>query len=565
MKKRIFIYFIVLTIIGISITGFFISQLAQKYYKFEAQDKLVGMAKLIQNQIASDLRNGLPVDYNQYAAQYSRILSDNSSSGSDKNATKVRLTFIDVSGKVVGESDTDFKHMENHLDRKEFQQALTGSVGNDIHYSKTLKTNFLYTAVLIPSANVVVRVSSPLLQLKTIDQTIWNYTIVGILAGILLTSILAAKFSVYVTQPIDQRFNDMNLELEKTVADLKDKNVKVDAIINSMGNGIIAVDNKFNVMLINAKACEIFGIKNGPGVIGINLIELVRNHKINHVLNETMRTNTSHTEELTLASPSEKILKVYTSPIKSKDNISLNSGGVLIINDITNLKKLELIRTEFVSNVTHELKTPLTSIRGFIETLRNGAMEDSVVAKKFLDIIDIEAERLYILINDILQLSEIESRQQDSNIATHNLHSIVEETISILQGVADRKHVSLDWEVQDGLKIVANKDRIKQMLINLIDNSIKYNVENGSVNIRAFKADKMIVFSIKDTGIGIPDEHISRIFERFYRVDKGRSRNMGGTGLGLSIVKHIVNLYNGDIKVHSQPGKGTEFIIRLPA
>lgn len=564
MKKRIFIYFIVLTIIGISITGFFISQLAQKYYKFEAQDKLVGMAKLIQNQIATDLRNGLSVDYNQYAAQYSHILSDNSSNQLDKNTTKIRLTFIDVSGKVVGESDTDFKYMENHLDRKEFQQALTGSVGNDIHYSKTLKTNFLYTAVLIPSANVVVRVSSPLLQLKTIDQTIWNYTIVGILAGILLTSILAAKFSVYVTQPIDQRFNDMNLELEKTVADLKDKNVKVDAIINSMGNGIIAVDNKFNVMLINAKACEIFGIKNGPGVIGINLIELVRNHKINHVLNETMRTNTSHTEELTLASPSEKMLKVYTSPIKSKDNISLNSGGVLIINDITSLKKLELIRTEFVSNVTHELKTPLTSIRGFIETLRNGAMEDSVVAKKFLDIIDIEAERLYILINDILQLSEIESRQQDSNIATHNLHSIVEETISILQGVADRKHVSLDWEVQEGLKIVANKDRIKQMLINLIDNSIKYNVENGSVNIRAFKTDKMIVFSIKDTGIGIPDEHISRIFERFYRVDKGRSRNMGGTGLGLSIVKHIVNLYNGDIKVHSQPGKGTEFTIRLP-
>lgn len=565
MKKRIFIYFIILTIIGISITGFFISQLAQKYYKFEAQDKLVGMAKLIQNQIASDLRNGLPVDYNQYAAQYSRILSSNSSGDLDRNSTKIRLTFIDVSGKVVGESDTNFEHMENHLDRKEFQQALTESVGTDIHYSKTLKTNFLYTAVLVPSANVVVRVSSPLLQLKTIDQTIWNYTIVGVLAGILLTSILAAKFSVYVTQPIDQRFNDMNLELEKTVADLKDKNVKVDAIINSMGNGIIAVDNKFNVMLINAKACEIFGIKNGPGVIGINLIELVRNHKINHVLNETMRTNTSHTEELTLASPSEKILKVYTSPIKSKDNISLNSGGVLIINDITNLKKLELIRTEFVSNVTHELKTPLTSIRGFIETLRNGAMEDSVVAKKFLDIIDIEAERLYILINDILQLSEIESRQQDSNIATHNLHSIVEETISILQGVADRKHVSLDWEVQDGLKIVANKDRIKQMLINLIDNGIKYNVENGSVSIRAFKADKMIVFSIKDTGIGIPDEHISRIFERFYRVDKGRSRNMGGTGLGLSIVKHIVNLYNGDIKVHSQPGKGTEFTIRLPA
>ena len=225
---------------------------------------------------------------------------------------------------------------------------------------------------------------------------------------------------------------------------------------------------------------------------------------------------------------------------------------------------MEQIRTEFVSNVTHELKTPLTSIRGFIETLRNGAINDPDVAEKFLEIIDIEAERLYMLINDILHLSEIETKQKDNNIETYEFEPIVEEVLSILQGAADKKNVALISEVKNDIKITANRDRIKQMLINLIENGIKYNNEGGNVMISANKAEGKVIFSVKDSGIGIAKEHLPRIFERFYRVDKGRSRNMGGTGLGLSIVKHIVNLYSGDIKVNSEPGEGTEFIIKLP-
>lgn len=565
LKKKIFFYFVILAIVGVSVTGFFISQLAQKYYKYEEQDKLASIAKIIQYQLISEsTQNGLP-DLNSFASKYADILNEDVFDKNKPADMDIRITFIDLSGKVVGESDANFEQMENHLDRNEIRQALKGELGVDIHYSKTLNTHFLYTAVLIEPLKVVVRVSTPMVQLRNIDKIIWKYALVGIIAGLLLTSVLALKFSGYVTNPIDKRLNAMNTELEKTVSDLMDKNVKVDAIINSMVNGVVAVDNKFKVMLINSKACEIFNIKNNPGILGINIIELVRNRQINTYLTDTLQNNTPHSGEVLLGAPNDRILKVHTAPIKSKDNISLNSGGILIIDDITNIKKLEQIRTEFVSNVTHELKTPLTSIRGFIETLKSGAIEDKAVAKKFLDIIDIEAERLYMLINDILQLSEIETRQRDSNLAPHNLKGIVEEVVSILQGVADKKNISLLWDVEENIKIIANRDRIKQMLINLIDNGIKYNTEGGKVSIKAFKSEKNIVISIKDTGIGIAQEHISRIFERFYRVDKGRSRNMGGTGLGLSIVKHISNLYNGDIKVNSEPGKGTEFIIRIPS
>jgi len=359
-------------------------------------------------------------------------------------------------------------------------------------------------------------------------------------------------------------FNEMADELEKSMADLKDKNIKFDSIMNSMTNGFIAVDRKQRIILINEIACRFLEIEYDEDITGKNLIDVIRNHKINRMLQQTVESNESSTHEISISLPEEKIYRIYANPIKSMESSDSNSGGILSIMDITNIKKLEQIRTDFVSNVTHELKTPLTSIRGFVETLRSGAMDDSEVSDKFLEIIDIEAERLYMLINDILQLSEIETKQKDSNIATHDLESIINEVFSILQGAAGKKSIELTCKVESSISITANRDRIKQMLINLIDNAIKYNIENGSVRVKVWKAEGRIVLSVKDTGIGIAQQHLSRIFERFYRIDKGRSRSMGGTGLGLSIVKHIVNLYNGDIKVESEPGSGSEFIIQLP-
>lgn len=595
MRKNIFLHYMVLIIIGVSITGFFTSKLAQKFYRYEVEERLVNLASLIQYQIQQNISKGDRIDFDRAAKDYAQILNRYANSNSDLQDLNARVTFIDFDGRVIGESQASYLEMENHLNRKEIKEAIQGKVGSDSRFSNTLKVEFLYVAVPLNTSRAVVRVSYPLVQIKKINELIWYYAIAGILAGLLFTMLLALKFSESLTQPINEliaisreislgnyskrvnikskdelgqladTFNEMAEKLEKTVADLKDKSLKADSVMDSMTNGIVAVDTDFRIILINSIACEMFGIKNDSEVIGTNILESIRNRQINNYLRETIEKNVSTVNEITLASPDGKVLRVYTNPIKPRESSGPNSGGIISLHDITNIKKLEHIRTEFVSNVTHELKTPLTSIRGFIETLRNGAINDREVAEKFLEIIDIEAERLYILINDILQLSEIESKQKDTNIYTYNLRSIIEEVMSILEGMATKKGVELSFDTDKRIKINANKDRIKQMLINLIDNAIKYNVKGGKVLVKAFKSEGRIIITVKDTGIGIPPEHIPRIFERFYRVDKGRSRSMGGTGLGLSIVKHIVNLYNGDIKVISEPGAGTEFIVQLPA
>lgn len=242
--------------------------------------------------------------------------------------------------------------------------------------------------------------------------------------------------------------------------------------------------------------------------------------------------------------------------------------SILFSNELYKLiqitSKLEAAQYEFITNVTHELRTPLTSIKGFIETLRAGAYKDHVTAERFLEIIDIESERLSSLIDDILLLSEVESGCTETTISKCNIEQVFNETMPVLSSKAEKKGISISSDIQKDLVLSANKDKIKQMLINLIDNAIKYNVEEGIVEVRAYSNGKDAVVSVKDTGIGISSECIESIFDRFYRVDKARSRNIGGTGLGLSIVKNIVKLYNGNIKVNSSLGEGTEFIITLP-
>jgi two-component system phosphate regulon sensor histidine kinase PhoR len=596
MKKKIIKYSVILVIIGITIAGIFTSALARYFYKLEVQNNIENTAIMLSHQVSISYSQSSSVDFNNIVREYSDLLNNNINK--NKNfAFHTRITIIDFQGKVVGDSDSDIETMENHLTRKEVQEAIQGNIGRDQRFSKTMKMTSIYTAIPVKDLNIIVRVSVPLNQLDSINKAFLYYTLVGIIAGLLLSLLISLKISNIMTEPIHQliftsreiaggnykkrvdvdykdeigqlavTFNEMADKLDETLSSVMDKNIKIDTVINSMRNGIIAIDENFKIIIINTMACDIFNVQNGPGIIGKNLIDITRNSRVNSLLRDTIKNNTSLTDEITLFSPNnggDKIFRIYTNTIKSFDGKKQISGGVITFNDITSVRKLEQIRTKFVSNVTHELKTPLTSIRGFVETLKNGAIDDSVVAAKFLDIIDIEAERLYNLINDVLQLSEIESMRNDENIKENDLCQIINEVILILESAAEKKEVHLEVDTDCPIPINVNRDRIKQMLINLIDNAIKYNVKNGTVYIKAEKSNGKTMISIKDTGIGVSEVHQSRIFERFYRVDKGRSRNMGGTGLGLSIVKHIVNLYNGDIRIKSEPGKGTEFFIQLP-
>lgn len=586
MKKKILKYYIVLILVVLTVTIIFTSHIAQKYYKHEVENKLSSIGFSIEYYLM-ELKDSHQMDFDSIAKEYAGMHNRNISYEKEE----IRITFIDFSGKVVGDSQADYHVMENHLDRNEVQKALKEGWGKDIRYSRTVKADFLYVAIPLTELNVIVRVSVPLIQLNNIVEMIWFYSMLTILSGLILAVLLSLRIANTLVNPLKDmilaskeisngnyskrimlkskdelgqladHFNDMASRLEKTVLDLNNKKIEVESIVNSITNGIVAVDDSKRVILINPAACNVFNIETGSISSGDNISDYIRNSQINLLLEDTITENRSHEGEITLG---DKILSISTFPFKPDGSEGLNGGGIIFIQDITKMRKLEQLRTEFVSNVTHELKTPITSIRGFIETLKNGSITNEKVAVRFLDIIDIEAERLYALINDILQLSEIESKLKDTDLERLCLKYVIDDVFEVLQNIAQEKNIHLYNNVDEELFIKANRNRMKQLILNLVDNGIKYNKPNGSVTIEAKKdAGKTVIF-VRDTGIGIPKEHTARVFERFYRVDRGRSRDMGGTGLGLSIVKHIVNLYNGDIKVNTEVGKGTEFIIQLP-
>ncbi|HRU42214.1 MAG TPA: ATP-binding protein [Candidatus Diapherotrites archaeon] len=338
--------------------------------------------------------------------------------------------------------------------------------------------------------------------------------------------------------------------------------------MSSMINGIIAVDNSEEILFINPVAESLLGITDRE-VTGKHILQVVRNNSIDNYLKKILMNKEFFSTEVNFDDSNEKILKLYANPIKQNGANDIE-GIIITIQDVTELRKLERIRTEFIANVSHELKTPLTSIKGFAETLKSFDFDDRQDAIRFLNIIEDEAERLYRLINDILSLSELEQRKTKALRDKIDIEKAVEEVLSVLKSQSDKKNIRLSVKIREGLdSLSGDGDKFKQMLINLIDNAVKYTPENGKVSIEAYKQshdadlDKLII-KVKDNGIGIPKQHIPRLFERFYRVDKARYRSIGGTGLGLAIVKHIVILFNGEIEVTSEVGKGTEFRIILP-
>lgn len=360
---------------------------------------------------------------------------------------------------------------------------------------------------------------------------------------------------------LSSAINIMSYRLRETIEELYDRNAKLEAVLKSIVNGVIAFDTNEKILLINDSAKEILNIKEN-NIIGKHVLDVVRNSKLHDIFESLIKTKDYSSKNLEL-NIFNKYLKIYTSPIihpVSQENL----GFVVIINDITEIRKLERIRSEFVANVSHELRTPLTSIRGFVETLREGAIDNPKARDKFLEIIDFESERLTRLINDILTLSEIENLKEGLPSENVELDSEINDVMYIMEKAANDKNITLIKDLKcDGLKIKANKDRLRQMIINLVDNGIKYTQEGGYVKVSTEELHNEIIISIEDSGIGIAKENIPRLFERFYRVDKSRSRKLGGTGLGLAIVKHIVESMKGNISVESEIGKGTKFIIKL--
>lgn len=494
----------------------------------------------------------------------------------------IRVTLLDYKGNVLVDSKENRVELENHNKREEIINAKKNGEAYSVRYSNTRKVESVYFASKVNN-DYIIRSAIDMKDIKLLEKNYSKYYISIILFSFILSFLFSSRISMAMIKPIknlefvtariargdfDRRviinsedeigrlgrtFNTMADILENSLVEVRDKQNRLEAILKSMDSGVVAIDKEFKVIMINPYAKKLFGIKRD--IIGENLMDNIRDFELERVLKD----KEPGYKEINILWPEKRTLRIKTTDIISKyDNI----GTVAVVQDITDIKKLENMREQFVANVSHELKTPLTSIKGFSETLKY--VEDKKNREKFLQIINDEADRLTRLINDILVLSNIEKQKQELIKEEIDLNELIEKVYCLVKKSAEDKNIKINIVEGKVPLLIGNKDKYNQMIINLIDNAIKYTEPNGEVNIGTKQDKDNIIFSVEDTGVGISKEHLDRIFERFYRVDKARSRAEGGTGLGLAIVKHIVLGINGKIEVKSEPKKGTKFIVKIP-
>ena len=514
---------------------------------------------------------------------------------------KIRITLIAITGKVLYDSDTEEESMDDHIDRPEIAKAIaSGDKGVAIRKSDTLGIDTFYLAETDEKSGHIIRAALPMSVYESIVEISVRqmlfifvaFALILLLTGLIASRLTAAPvirlknaaermaegdYSVRIEArrsdrseiaELSRSFDHMARELEVAHDDLIKDNIRLDMVLNAIENPVIAVDDELQVTFINKETEKVFLQNDLPHDKLLPMISVIRSVETEELVRSAYRKDTSLSEKISIISKAGR--RVYRVNV-SLSNSSRGKTAIIVFQDVSQIEEMAKLRSDFVAGVTHELKTPLTSIRGFIDTLRNKDIDDPAVRNKFLDIIDVEAERLNDLINDILVLSEIEEMKTENEYEEFDLNALTDEVVVLLDDEASRNKISvisgaseelIDQEAE--LMIKANRNRIKQILINLIENAIRYNIEGGKVIVESSRPDdEHVVIKVSDTGQGIPAEHLPRIFERFYRVDKGRSRELGGTGLGLSIVKHIAMLYEGSVSAQSTPGEGTVISVIL--
>ncbi len=567
---KLFVSFFFITLL---FTSFFIMltfPLIKKHYINTLTDELKELAFVIRPQI-------LPLIKESRTDDIDRVVKDL------RENIETRITVIDPDGVVLGDSDEEPGTMENHSDRHEIILALKGDIGSSIRFSDTLKKNMLYVAVPISDGGSVLGVVRVSLFLSHIDVLIGELQkrIFYIVMGIVLVSLVGALlFSHALSKPVREiektaqkvadgdfkarvflkqrdelgklanRFNYMAERIDTLFTELTHQKDELFSIISSIEEGIIVLDRDGKIMLTNESFQTIAGI-DSP--IGTYFWETMRKPGLDEIVKEAQVKRGSTHREMVF---DERVFHVGAAYVTSKDEI------VLTFHDITDIKTLEAVKKEFVTNISHELKTPLTAIKGFLETM--GKISDKKNAHYF-NIIKRNTERLISIVGDISHLSELEERSILPTLERVNINRIILDVISIFETQINEKGITLVTTLENKKTVItADPFQMEQMIINLIDNAVKYTNE-GEIKISTKTVDGWFTLSVSDTGIGIPDKDLPRIFERFYRADKSRSRRLGGTGLGLSIVKYIVLLHNGIIDVNSIKGSGTIFTVKLPA
>ena len=502
-----------------------------------------------------------------------------------------RLTIIDTDGTVLADTGADPEGLEDHGNRPEVESASATGWGEAVRHSDTMGTSMLYVAKRFADG-MVGRASMPLSSIDSlVVSSLWSVLIASA-AALLLTLLLARRTANRVVAPLNAvsralqgvldgtgkpgleeyqsddelrpilRYIDKLMErLGGYIQSITDERDKVALILDCMAEGLILLDEDGKVLAINRAARTIFGFPEGEEDDGALL--LTRSRRLREAIQECQQKHAGVVLDVDALAESARSLRMFVSPVAGRQYEGQPVGTSILISDVTELKKAEGIRSEFTANVSHELKTPLTSIKGFTEMLSSGMVASPEDQKRFITMIGVEVDRLIDLINDILKLSELESVAIDQCSERTDVLEVAKETADLLAPAAREGGVSLSVSGLSAM-VAVPRSRVKELLLNLMSNGIKYTEKGGKVDAAIQLKDNQAVITVTDNGIGIPAEAQSRVFERFYRVDKGRARKNGGTGLGLAIVKHIVQLYGGTVALESEVGKGSTFTVTLP-
>ena len=506
-----------------------------------------------------------------------------------------RMTIVNPEGVVIGDSEVgkeELSRLENHIARAEIQDALRKGFGQSKRFSTSIKRDMLYMAAPLGKEKIlgVVRLAMPLSDIKLIESEMFRSIGITMIAALCIT--LGASFfvSLMISRPLYEmsaiaqqlargnfsrkavvRSNDETGDLAKALNGMADEihaqmesisseKARLEAIVSSMFEGVMLTDEKGGIILMNPSLRRLLLIDTPPE--GKRPLEAVRNNAIQEIVDTVVRENRGVTREVAITMPEQKTVLISGAPVMKDKAIE---GAVLVFHDITELKHLEDIRKDFVANVSHELRTPIASIKGYAETLLDGKVGDADTVNEFIGIIYQDSNRLASLIDDLLDLARIESGKMEMRFGPVDIRPVVKRCMNILEKSARSKALDITIDMPAAIPdVLGDEKRLSQVFLNLLDNAVKYTPEGKSITIRAVHKENAVQVDISDTGIGISERDLPRIFERFYRVDKARSRELGGTGLGLSIVKHIIQSHNGQVWVTSELGRGSTFSFAIP-
>lgn len=584
-RNRLTLIMIVLIALSVSAAGVIMVQTFKTSHVHALEDSMIREMKIIVSKMDWPAEGSGEDLFEHYSAEAKAL----------KANAGARVTFIAADGTVLGDSDSDPKSMENHASRTEVKEAYTGGVGLAIRKSETLNQNLLYVAIPVNSSDPsspVIRLSMSLSDVEQSIRQLWVALIGWLLLLFVIAAFVSYKIAQSLTLPLEQitnvakritkmdykarvkvhkqdeigelgnAINAMAESLQVQMNRILRNESQLETVLDNMINGIVMIDRSGRFLLMNRRAEEVLGF-SARELVGRHYTEAKQQYELSQMIQECLATGKHIRDEITFYFPEERLLELNLVPV-NPDNTSF-AGVLLVLQDVTAVRRLERVRSEFVANVSHELKTPIAAVKGFAETLLGGGVQDEETARSFLQIIFDESDRLNRLIGDILELSKIESRRVPLVFSPIEIEGFMEKSVKVIASQAEKKSITVETELEEGLYVEADEDRLRQIIMNLLANGISYTPEGGRVLVKAYSLDEdHISIVICDTGIGIPKKDLPRIFERFYRVDKARSRSSGGTGLGLSIVKHLIELHKGTITVTSEVGAGSAFTIVLP-